>query len=33
MLSISTKRGVLDSKTENTPFNDFLLPTINVTKL
>jgi hypothetical protein len=33
MLTIGTLRGVLHSKTENTKFNKFLLPTINVTKL
>lgn len=30
LLTIGTTRGVLHSKTENTPFNKFLLPTINV---
>lgn len=30
MLTIGTTRGILHSKTENTPFNKFLLPTINV---
>ena len=33
MLTIGTTRGVLHSKTENTPFNNFLLPTLNVTEL
>lgn len=33
MLTIGTTRGVLHSKTENTPFNDFLLPTLNVNEL
>ncbi|TQD40291.1 hypothetical protein [Haloflavibacter putidus] len=33
MLTIGTARGVLHSKTENTPFNDFLMPTINVTEI
>ncbi len=33
MLTIGTTRGVLHSKTENTPFNSFLLPTINVNSL
>jgi len=33
MLTIGTARGVLHSKTENTTFNDFLLPTINVTDI
>lgn len=30
MLTIGTTRGVLHAKTENTLFNKFLLPTINV---
>ncbi|RSK40405.1 hypothetical protein [Mangrovimonas spongiae] len=33
MLTIGTARGVLHSRTENTPFNDFLMPTINVTEI
>jgi hypothetical protein len=33
MLSIGTTRGVLHSKTENTVYNKFLLPTINVINL
>ena len=33
MLTIGTTRGVLHSKTENTPFNNFLLPTLNVNEL
>lgn len=33
MLTIGTARGVLHSKTENTSYNDFLLPTINVADL
>lgn len=33
LLTIGTTRGVLHSKTENTPFNKFLLPTINVNEL
>ncbi|MBK5214532.1 MAG: hypothetical protein JJE55_12830 [Flavobacteriaceae bacterium] len=33
MLTIGTTRGVLHSKTENTPFNNFLLPTLNVMEL
>jgi hypothetical protein len=32
-LTIGTARGVLHSKTENTEFNHFLLPTINATDL
>lgn len=33
MLTIGTARGVLHSRTESTPFNDFLMPTINVTEI
>jgi hypothetical protein len=33
MLAVGTIRGVLHAKTENTPFNKFFLPTINVTDL
>jgi hypothetical protein len=33
MLSIGTLRGVLHAKTENTPFNKFFLPIINVNDL
>lgn len=33
MLTIGTLRGVLHCKTENTEFNQFILPTINVTEL
>lgn len=33
MLTVGTARGVLHSKTENTSFNDFLLPTINLTSI
>jgi len=33
MLTIGTTRGVLHSKTENTPFNNFLLPTLNVNEI
>lgn len=33
MLTIGTARGVLHSKTENTPFNSFLLPTLSVNEL
>jgi hypothetical protein len=33
MLSIGTARGVLHSKTENTVFNKFVLPTINVNEI
>lgn len=30
MITVGTARGVLHAKTENTEFNNFLLPTINV---
>ncbi len=33
VLTIGTTRGILHAKTENTPFNRFLIPTINVTEL
>ena len=33
VLSMGTLRGVLHAKVENTPFNMFLLPAINVTEL
>ncbi len=33
MMTIGTARGVLHSKTEETKFNQFLLPTINVQEL
>ena len=33
MLTIGTLRGTLHCKTENTEFNKFILPTINVTEL
>lgn len=33
MLTVGTLRGVLHTKTENTEFNQFILPTINVIKL
>lgn len=33
MVSVGTARGVLHAKTENTMFNQFCLPTINVEKL
>jgi hypothetical protein len=32
VLTVGTARGVLHSKTENTKFNKYLLPTINVTE-
>jgi|SRR5690554_6163215 len=33
VITVGTARGVLHAKTENTPFNKFVLPTINVTEL
>ena len=30
MLAVGTARGILHAKTENTPFNEFILPTINL---
>lgn len=33
VLTIGTTRGILHAKTENTCFNKYLLPTINVTEL
>lgn len=33
MLSVGTLRGILHAKTEGTIFNNFILPTINVTTL
>jgi hypothetical protein len=33
MLSVGTIRGVLHAKTENTVFNKFFLPTVNVNEL
>lgn len=32
-IMVGTARGVLHTKTENTPFNPFVLPTINVTEM
>ena len=31
MLTVGTTRGVLHAKTENTPFNRFILPPLNIT--
>lgn len=33
VLTIGTARGALHAKTENTPFNQFLIPTVNVQEL
>lgn len=32
-MSVGTARGILHEKTNNTRFNDFIIPTINVTNL
>ena len=32
IIAVGTTRGILHSKTENTPFNRFFIPTINVTE-
>ncbi len=33
VITVGTTRGVLHAKTENTKFNEFLLPTVNVNSL
>jgi len=33
MLTVGTVRGILHTKTENTPFNQYVVPTINVAAL
>lgn len=33
MITVGTTRGILHSKTENTKFNDYILPTINVAEM
>jgi hypothetical protein len=33
MLTIGTTRGILHSKTEKTQFNEYLIPTINLTQI
>jgi hypothetical protein len=33
VITIGTARGILHAKTEGTPFNRFVLPTINITEL
>lgn len=33
VITVGTARGVLHAKTENTPFNQYFLPTINVTEI
>lgn len=33
VLAVGTTRGILHTNTENTPFNQFLIPAINVAQL
>ena len=33
MLTVGTTRGILHAKTKDTPFNKFILPTINVSEM
>ena len=33
MLTVGTSRGILHAKTENTPFNQFHIPLINIEEL
>lgn len=33
MITVGTSRGILHTKTEGTVFNDFILPTLNVSKM
>jgi hypothetical protein len=33
VITVGTSRGILHAKTENTPFNKFIIPTLNVTNL
>jgi hypothetical protein len=33
VITVGTARGALHEKTNNTPFNDFIIPTINLTAL
>ncbi|WP_262906606.1 hypothetical protein [Tenacibaculum finnmarkense] len=33
MITVGTTRGVLHSKTDNTIFNEFILPTLNVSQM
>lgn len=33
MITVGTTRGVLHSKTDNTKFNEFVLPTLNVSEM
>jgi len=33
MITVGTTRGILHSKTENTKFNEFILPTLNITEM
>lgn len=33
MITVGTSRGILHTKTEGTPFNKYILPTVNVSKM
>lgn len=33
VITVGTSRGILHTKTENTPFNRFIIPTLNVSNL
>ncbi len=33
MITVGTTRGVLHTKTENTKFNEYVLPTLNITEM
>lgn len=33
MIAVGTSRGILHAKTENTKFNNFIIPTINLTEI
>ncbi|MCF6347168.1 MAG: hypothetical protein L3J20_02555 [Flavobacteriaceae bacterium] len=33
MITVGTTRGILHSKTDNTKFNEFILPTLNVSEM
>lgn len=33
VITVGTSRGILHAKTENTPFNRFIIPTLNVSNL
>ncbi len=33
VISVGASRGILHTKTENTPFNKYIIPTLNITQL